>query len=172
MAQAWENVKTAATEAWNKILESLKNIANKFADIGKRAVESIKKGISEAWAGLTQWFNDLWNNLFGNRTVNVDVDASASGAEGYATGLNYVPYDGFPAILHRGEAVLTAQEANDWRSGNSGVAIDYNRLAAAIASRPIVIEGDTNKIFRIVRSTNTVRTKATNYNALGAGAYA
>lgn len=172
MAQAWENVKTAATEAWNKILESLKNIANKFADIGKRAVESIKKGISEAWAGLTQWFNDLWNNLFGNRTVNVDVEASASGAEGYATGLNYVPYDGFPAILHRGEAVLTAQEANDWRSGNSGVSIDYNRLAAAIASRPIVIEGDTNKIFRVVRSTNTVRTRATNYNALGAGAYA
>lgn len=47
-------------------------------------------------------------------------------------------------------------------------AIDYDRLAAAISSRPVVIQGDTNKIFRVVRSTNNVRTKATNYNALGA----
>lgn len=46
--------------------------------------------------------------------------------------------------------------------------IDYARLAEAISSRPVVIQGDTAKIFRVVRSTNTVRTRATNYNALGA----
>lgn len=46
--------------------------------------------------------------------------------------------------------------------------IDYERLAAAISRRPVVIEGDTSKIFRVVRQTNTVRTRATNYNALGA----
>lgn len=49
-----------------------------------------------------------------------------------------------------------------------GAAIDYDRLAVAISSRPVVIQGDTNKIFRVVRQTNNVRTKATNYNALGA----
>lgn len=47
-------------------------------------------------------------------------------------------------------------------------AIDYDRLASAISSRPVVIEGDTAKIFRVVRQTNNVRTRATNYNALGA----
>ena len=47
-------------------------------------------------------------------------------------------------------------------------AIDYDRLAAAISSRPVVIQGDTDRIFRVVRSTNNVRTRATNYNALGA----
>lgn len=46
--------------------------------------------------------------------------------------------------------------------------IDYARLAEAISSRPVVIQGDTSKIFRVVRETNTVRTRATNYNALGA----
>lgn len=30
---------------------------------------------------------------------------------GYAYGLDYVPYDGFPALLHQGERVLTAAEA-------------------------------------------------------------
>ena len=34
----------------------------------------------------------------------------------YANGLDYVPYDGYPAILHEGERVLTRREADDYRS--------------------------------------------------------
>lgn len=47
-------------------------------------------------------------------------------------------------------------------------AIDYDRLAAAISERPVQIVGDTNRIFKVVRETNVIRTKATNWNALGA----
>lgn len=170
MAQTWENVKTAASEAWNNVITALSDAAEKFVDVGKKAIDKIREGISNAWEGLKSWFSGIWDSLFGHLTAHVEVEASSSGGVGeYATGLNYVPYDGFPAILHRGEAVLTAQEATDWRSGTgSGASIDYDRLAAAISARPIVIEGDTNKIFRVVRTTNTVRTRATNYNALGA----
>lgn len=39
-----------------------------------------------------------------------------SGVKKYAYGLDYVPYDNFPAILHQGEKVLTASEA---RASNS-----------------------------------------------------
>ena len=38
---------------------------------------------------------------------------------GFATGLNYVPRDNFLARLHEGEAVLTKQEAGEWRNGGS-----------------------------------------------------
>lgn len=38
----------------------------------------------------------------------------------YAYGLNYVPYDNFPALLHQGERVQTASEA---RAANSGVSV-------------------------------------------------
>ena len=37
--------------------------------------------------------------------------ATRSGARGYAVGLDRVPYDNFPALLHQGERVLTANEA-------------------------------------------------------------
>lgn len=46
------------------------------------------------------------------------------------------------------------------------VGIDYQRLAQAISNRPIVIEGDTSKIFRVVRDANETRTRATGYNIL------
>lgn len=38
-------------------------------------------------------------------------EANAYAEGGYAYGLNYVPYDEFPALLHQGERVLTAAEA-------------------------------------------------------------
>lgn len=37
----------------------------------------------------------------------------------FKLGIDYVPYDEFRAILHQGEAVLTADEAKKWRKRNS-----------------------------------------------------
>ncbi len=46
------------------------------------------------------------------------IQAMAAGAvPQLAVGLDYVPYDEFPALLHKGEAVLTAAEAAVWRAG-------------------------------------------------------
>lgn len=62
--------------------------------------------------------------------LSMQVDGS------HASGLHYVPYDGYIAKVHRGEAILTAAEAASWRSGESGgrdERIDYGRLAQTIA---------------------------------------
>ena len=39
---------------------------------------------------------------------------------GFATGLYSVPYDNFPALLHRNETVLTRAQADEYRKGGSG----------------------------------------------------
>ena len=50
----------------------------------------------------------------------------------HATGNDYVPYDNYSALLHKGEMVLTSSEADDYRQGkvgssNSGsVSVDLN----------------------------------------------
>lgn len=87
-----------------------------FASAGKDVIDGIKKGISDAWDGLKSWFNNLWDSLFKNRTV--DVNVNASGTDGsHAGGLDYVPFDGYIAELHRGEMVLTNAEASRYRRG-------------------------------------------------------
>lgn len=71
-------------------------------------------------------------------TSGIERAASAVGisygkADGsHANGLENVPFDGYRAILHKREAVLTASQADAWRSGSMGGA-DVGRLEAAIS---------------------------------------
>lgn len=44
-------------------------------------------------------------------------DAATGSWRGHAAGLQYVPYDGYRAILHEGERVLTAREAREAAGG-------------------------------------------------------
>ncbi len=53
-------------------------------------------------------------------SVSVDVDVQtgvSSGAPQLAVGANYIPYDGFPAWLHKGEMVVPAKDAELLRGG-------------------------------------------------------
>lgn len=56
------------------------------------------------------------------------------GFPGHADGLDYVPYDNYVARLHKGEKVLTAQEASAYRSGegNGMIVAAINALAGLL----------------------------------------
>ena len=71
-----------------------------------------------------------------NSGISKDMLAAATGQK-HATGLDYVPYNEYPALLHEGEAVLTKLEAQQWRKQDptaQGAAIDYERLAETIVA--------------------------------------
>lgn len=110
------------------LITPIRDKVEEFVNIGQSVVDKIRDGISNAWDSLTSWFSGLWNSLFGGLSVNVGV--SGGRARGHAGGLDYVPYNGYPAVLHRGEAVLTSSEADNWRKGGAG---------STTAARPIVL---------------------------------
>ena len=116
------SIKDAMEEAKEKVSEKWEEIKGFFADavaVGAKIVSDIQEGIGQAWDGLAQWFAGLWDGLFGSLNVGVNVYGNNGTGEGneHATGLNYVPYDEYPAVLHQGEAVLNAVQARAWRSG-------------------------------------------------------
>ena len=118
-AESWSDAKEVFSAIWTQI----EDVFSKGAEIGENIISDIKEGISNAWESLKTWFNSLWDSLFGNRSVNVNANATSSGVNGsHAGGLNYVPFDGYIAELHKGERVLTADEARGYnnRSNNSG----------------------------------------------------
>ena len=157
---AWKTIKGAAYSVFSSIAnlftETIPNAfqtmigiiserISSFISIGKNIVESIKSGISEAWEGLKDWFNGLWDSLFGSRSVNVDVNASSSGVNGsHAGGLSYVPFDGYIAELHKGERVLTANEAREYRrddkQNGGGVNIVQNIYSQAKTAADLMQE--------------------------------
>ena len=119
----------AAGEAVKALVQGFEEKAGDIVNIGKNAVENIKRGIASAWESLKAWFKGIWDSLFGNLHVNVGVSGSNDGSTHARTGLWRVPYDDFPAILHQGEAVLTAQQADKWRTsrgsgGGGGVVVN------------------------------------------------
>ena len=107
------------------LVQGLQDLFWKLWDVGVGVVQSIVDGISSVWNDIVSWFNGLWDGLFGDRTANVTVNktVTGSGVNGsHANGLSYVPFDGYIAELHKGERVLTADEARGYnnRSNNSG----------------------------------------------------
>jgi hypothetical protein len=97
-------------------VQHLPDIVTGAMQMGDAVIDGIIDSISAAWNSLVSWFNGLWDSLFGNRSVNVDVNSSGSN-HSHAGGLDYVPYNDYVANLHRGEMVLTAREAKNYRNG-------------------------------------------------------
>ena len=155
-AENLEKLISLGGELINALSEGIENVVAELVSVGEKVVESIKSGISSAWNGLVSWFNGLWNSLFGNRTVNVHVNATHSGAGGsFAKGLTYVPYDGFIAELHRGERVLTAKENREYydtksdNSNTSGITIIQN--IQSVPQTPVELAAATEAYFEQAR---------------------
>ncbi len=123
---AWEAIK-GIVSGWanyfGSVWESIKEVFSAAVDVGTKIVNDIKEGISKAWDGIKEWFRGLWDGLFGKLTANVTVNKSASGGAtdgSHARGLDFVPFDGYVAELHKGEMVVPAAEARAMRNGFSG----------------------------------------------------
>lgn len=151
-AENLEKIISLGADLINALSEGIENVVEELVSVGEDVVDSIKKGISDAWDGLVSWFNNLWDSLFGNRTVNVSANVSTNGS--HAGGLAYVPFDGYIAELHKGERVLTASEAREYNSGasannTSGITIIQN--IQAVPQTPVEFAVATEAYFEQAR---------------------
>lgn len=137
----WETIKEWVTIAYNAIVDF-------FSITIPAAWNSFIQGIVDGWNSVVSWIQSAIDKV--NEFLGIEAGAAGIGGgdapwyvrehperySGYtpkATGLTRVPYDNFPALLHRDEAVLTRTQAADWRAGRSGN-IDVSAIASAVYS--------------------------------------
>lgn len=128
----WEDVKAAASAladavvgAWNSITSAV-----------NAAIAAV-----EAFLGIPGWTSPEAQADFESKSGGISFEELESNPwigspywpDPNASGLNFVPYDNYLSSLHYGEAVLTRQQAENWRSGGSGGA-SADEIAAAVSS--------------------------------------
>lgn len=109
--------------AWESIQGIFEGVFDFFSTVGQNVVEGIKGGITAVWNGLVSFVQGLWDGIKSIFVINAGDVKNNTGSDGsHAGGLDYVPYNNYVANLHRGEMVLTADEATAYRKGEANMA--------------------------------------------------
>lgn len=127
-----------------------------FDSAGRIAMQRFIAGMNERRSAVEATAKAIADAA--KNTINASLAGIGTG--GYAGrysagGLDYVPYDGYPAILHRREAVLTADEADAWRAGKtpggntSGITIIQN--IESVPQTPVELAAATAAYFEQAR---------------------
>ena len=165
-AQVWSQWKTnlsqkahkaysVAKSGFEALVSAGKSVYNKWKDIlgqkNSKTFEVVKKGFETVFNAMKNIWNK-WKEILGqkstkNYTVNRDTYERTHKKR---IGVREIPYDGYLAELHKGEAVLTAAEANQYRKwiNQQAAAGTTDTSAAAVAVQPMGI--DYNKLAQVL----------------------
>lgn len=134
----------------NEYIEYGKNMAEQFSKGYAGVIEDLKKSMHVSVEELNQLTSDegsWWQKLkkgyaetFGVSGTDKTLSNEAR-LNPHATGLKRVPYDGYPALLHEGEEILTKVEAD--QKGSIGGGIHIAKLADSIVIRE---EADIDRV--------------------------
>lgn len=110
VGQLGSQLRSIGAAAFNALWDGIKSVGNSILGWVSGFASTIKSFIS----GIVEGFNSVVGS------ANSAKSAAASVKGRHANGLDYVPYNGYIAELHKGERVLTAQENKEYNEGRRG----------------------------------------------------
>ena len=165
----WKNLlgqkkekKFSVSAPFSKAIQAIKDVYNKWKDVlgqtKKKTFEAAKKGFDGVIDSMKSLYGK-WKDILGQKskktfTTTYKTKGKPAGDHPHRIGLREVPYDGYSAILHKGEAIMTAAEVNKLKkTGEAGGSagdltvnvygsnnMDVNQLAAAVERRIIQVQ--------------------------------
>lgn len=139
---AWNAIKTAFVNVWNSIIgwfktaindpeEILLTLVPKMLAAGAQIFNSLWDGLKGVWESITSWVSDCVDWItekvtFWQKQSDKVSQSSGSTNGSHASGLDYVPFDGYRATLHQGERVLTQEENKYYNSGYKSSGNTFN----------------------------------------------
>ena len=129
------NMVNSATDTRDEQIKAANEACEGIKDEISKATPGISKEVEIQTGKIKTWYNKLGESiggffdwLFGNNSRAIDeaseVDSSYNHIGGnimgtHYNGLSFVPVDGYTAMLHKGERVLTAEENRDYTQGTT-----------------------------------------------------
>lgn len=130
---AWNAIKDAFLNVWDAIMswfkeaihdpeETILGIADALFNAGASIFTSLWNGLKSIWSSITSWVSDCVSWITEKVSFWQDQSSKVSQSSGssngsHASGLDYVPFDGYRATLHQGERVLTQEENKRYNNG-------------------------------------------------------
>ena len=130
---AWNAIKDAFLNVWDAIMswfkeaihdpeETILGIADALFNAGASIFTSLWNGLKSIWSSITSWVSDCVSWITEKVSFWQDQSSKVSQSSGssngsHASGLDYVPFDGYRATLHQGERVLTQEENKLYNNG-------------------------------------------------------
>lgn len=93
------------------LLNFLGGLGEAFLNIGKSIFGFLWDGLVSVWNDIANWVSDKVNWLIDKLAFWRRGSSEMDSGNAHAGGLPYVPYDNYPALLHRGESVMTAADS-------------------------------------------------------------
>ena len=156
LALAVENVNARMQEAADSYVEKVGDLDQEAAatEAATNTMSGLVAGIDSSTPGVLAKLDSLASqmksrltNSFANYTLTIKANIKGSHVPGAKSGLDYVPYDDYLVRLHKGEKVLTAEEARAYRAGKSAGAsggADYDGVGFAGGGRGVTIIQNIN----------------------------
>jgi len=134
---------TLETDMDTSIANIVTTVTQGVSDIDKgveaydAAVNTLQRyidGVNEKTPSVLSAFSNLGSQITASLqaaigTITINFQGSGANIPGRANGMERVPYDGYPAILHRDEMVLPASQADFIRSGGFAEMASENNAA-------------------------------------------
>lgn len=151
LALAVENVNARMQEAADSYVEKVGDLdmEAEATEAATNTMSGLVAGIDSSTPGVLDKLDSLASqmksrltNSFANYTLTIKANIKGSNVPGAKSGLDYVPYDDYLVRLHKGEKVLTAEEARAYRAGKSAGAsggVDYDGAGFSGGSRGVTI---------------------------------
>ena len=154
-SKAWQAVKNVFSTG-GKVFDGIKEgIVDVFKTVVNAIIGGINKVISVPFNAINSVLQRIKNiEIVGIKPFDWVQTFSVPQIPKLSTGLNFVPYDEYPAFLHRGEAVLTAAQARAWRNGQGGTTLtgDNGQVVSLLLSILNAITGGNEEMIQAILS--------------------
>jgi len=126
-------------------VEGIKSTLVSFGEalytIGKDALNYLWSGLKSVWASIQNWVSEKVTWLASKLSFWQNGSAEMESDGSHASGLNYVPYDGYVAELHRGEAVMNSGQMNELLNAIQGIGSSQTQQSSGPINLQLDIDG-------------------------------